>query len=60
MIITMRDIRKAKMCSRGARKLAERHDLDWSDFLRNGIGSSELEKIDDGMVKHLLEVARGE
>lgn len=59
MIITMRHVRQAKICSRGARQLAERQGLDWSRFLKVGVPSEELEQIDDAMVKRLLEVAHG-
>lgn len=58
MIITMRDIRRVKMCSKGARKLAERHGLDWSEFLKNGIDSAVLDDIDDAMIQMVLEGAR--
>ena len=59
MIITMRHLRKAKMCSHGGRAFAKKHGLDWSDFLKNGIDSEQFEKMDDAMVRKVLEIARG-
>lgn len=60
MKITMRDVRAAKMCSKGARKFFARHNLDWHDFLRNGIDVEILEQIDDAMCQRVIEVARGQ
>lgn len=58
MIVTMRDVRAASMCSKGARRFFERHDLDWARFLREGIEHEELEAIDDAMCRKVIEVAR--
>ena len=58
MTITMRDIRAAKMCSRGARQFFDRHGLDWGDFIRNGVLIEIIEKIDDAMARQVVEVAR--
>ena len=58
MRITMRDIRAAKMCSRGARQFFDRHGLDWSDFVRNGVLIEIIEKIDDAMAQQVVGVAR--
>ena len=54
----MRDIRAAKMCSRGARQFFDRHGLDWSDFVRNGVLIEIIEKIDDAMAQQVVGVAR--
>ena len=58
MRITMRDIRAAKMCSRGARQFFDRHGLDWGDFVRNGVLIEIIEKIDDAMAQQVVGVAR--
>ena len=58
MRITMRDIRAAKMCSRGARQFFDRHGLDWGDFVRNGVLIEVIEKIDDAMAQQVVGVAR--
>jgi hypothetical protein len=56
--VTMRDVRAAKMCSKGARAFFERHALDWQEFLKEGIPVETLEKIDDAMSNRVIEVAR--
>lgn len=59
VIVVLKDIRRLKYCSKGARTFFERHGLSWSDFLSNGIPASELEKTGDAMALHVVEVARG-
>ena len=59
MIIKISDVWACHMCSRGARAFFERHDLDYSDFLRNGIDTETLEKTGDAMALRVIEVARG-
>jgi hypothetical protein len=59
LIITMRHVRAAKMCSRGGRAFAERHGLDWDRFLREGIPAEQLEATGDAMALKLVEIARG-
>ena len=54
----MRDIRRAHMCSGGAREFFRKNNLDWSEFLRNGIASEELEKLNNGLADKVIEVAR--
>jgi len=59
MIITMRDVRRAKMCSHGARAFFKRHGLDWSAFLRSGVDSSVVLATGDAMAAKVVEVAHG-
>lgn len=59
VIVTMRDIRAARMCSRGARAFFVRHNLDFNDFLTNGIAAEKLEATGDAMAARVCEVARG-
>ena len=58
-MVRMEHIRAAKMCSGGTRAFFERHGLDWSAFLRDGIDAEELLATGDGMAKQVVEVARG-
>lgn len=58
MIITMRHVRKAGMCSRGARLFCSRLGWNWSGFLKNGVDEKTLLETGDAMAKHLVEVAR--
>lgn len=57
--VVMRDIRAAKMCSQGARAFFERHDLDWGEFLKNGVDVELIEATGDAMAAKVAEVARG-
>lgn len=57
--VTMRDIRAARMCSRGTRSFFVRHGLDFNDFLTNGIHAEKLEATGDAMAVRVCEVARG-
>lgn len=59
LIVTMKDIRVAHMCSGGARGFFKRHNLDWSDFLKNGIPAERLIETGDAMALQVVEVARG-
>jgi hypothetical protein len=55
----MRDLRAAKVCSKGARVFCQRQNIDWSLFLKNGVESEVLEKTGDAMAIRVVEVARG-
>jgi len=57
MIVTMRDLREAKICGRGARIFFEKHNLDWRAFVKQGIHSDELSATRDAMALHVVEVA---
>jgi len=59
MIIVMRDCRAAKMCSGGVRKWFDRHQLDWKDFLDNGLDEEAFLATKCPQAKRLVEVARG-
>lgn len=56
--IKMRDVRAAKMCSRGARDFFKRNNLDWKEFLNNGVDSNDLILTKDSMAIHVIEVAK--
>jgi len=57
MIVTMRDLREAKICGRGARIFFEKHQLDWRAFVKQGINSEDLSATQDAMALHVVEVA---
>jgi hypothetical protein len=59
IIVTMEDVRKAGMCSSGARAFFKRHDLNWNKFLEQGITAKELFPTQDAMALKVIEVARG-
>lgn len=60
MIVTVKHARSVMCpngrgyCSRGMRQFAAKHNLDFEDFVHNGIDSSILSAIDDEMVRLVL------
>ena len=42
-----RHIRAARVCMAGSRDFFKAHNLDWNDFLDNGLPISVLEEIGD-------------
>lgn len=42
-----RHIRAAKICMGGSRQFFSKHDLNWNDFLANGIPVTVIEGIGD-------------
>lgn len=59
MKITMDHVRQARMCSRGARDFFRRYNLDWEEFLREGIDEEKLIELGDAMALQVVEVAHG-
>lgn len=57
-VITLKDVRVAKLCSAGAREWFRHHKLDWMDFLKNGIPASKLLATNDELGKKLVESTR--
>lgn len=55
----IRDIRAAKLCSRGARGWFKTHELDWDLFLKEGLPVTILEEMNDAHAHKVAEVARG-
>lgn len=55
----MRDIRAVKMCSRGTRAFFIKHDLDWDEFLSEGIEAQKLLDTGDAMAIKVVENACG-
>lgn len=60
MIITMADIRKARMCAKGTRAFFLSHNLDFQDFLKNGIDAKKLIETNDAMALQVVKVAYGQ
>ena len=55
-----RHIRSAKICMKGSRAFFAKHDLDWTDFLANGLPVAVLERIGDPIALRAAEEARNE
>jgi hypothetical protein len=47
ILVHPRHIRAAKICMAGSRRFFAKHDLNWNDFIDNGIPVSVLESIGD-------------
>ena len=56
VIVTMKHIRAANMCSGGPREFFKKHDLDWNDFLKNGIPAEKLEATKDINDLNVIEI----
>lgn len=48
VIVTVTDMRRAGYCASGIRGWFEQHDLDFRDFLKNGIDIETIREIGDG------------
>lgn len=61
VIVRMEHCRELRYCARGVRELFVRYNLDYTDFLNNGINSDKLLEAtsNDGMALAAVEVARG-
>ena len=61
VIVKMEHMRSLRYCSRGVREFFERHQLNYSDFLQNGISGEELLAAsgNDAMAAAVVEVAHG-
>lgn len=57
MILRMRDVRAAGMCSRGVRLWFKRYNLSWEDFLKNGIESEKVSATGCAMGQKVVDVA---
>ena len=58
VVVRMIHVRQAKMCSHGAREFFKRHNLDWQDFLKNGISAEKLIQLNDAMANQVVKVAQ--
>jgi hypothetical protein len=57
-IVRHEDVRALKYCNRGARQFFERHGLDWSAFLRDGVDEGVLAALGDHMANEAIEQAK--
>lgn len=53
-IVTITDIRLAGHCAAGARDWFKAHDLDFRDFLTNGIAASVLLATGDALAEQVV------
>lgn len=55
-IITARDFQNKGFCLSGSRRWFADHDLDFKDFLKNGISKAILIATNDAMADRLIEL----
>lgn len=58
MIVTHQDLQRLRYCNKGTRAFFQRHGLDWSEFVKNGLPESEFLRTGDAMAIRLVEFAR--
>ena len=58
IIVTVQDLRAARLCFQGSRPWLARHGLSWRDFLANGIEAETLEAIGDALALRVIAQAR--
>ncbi len=55
--ITVDDLRRANYCVRGLRRWFVTHDMDFADFIENGVSVDEIpESVDPGIIENVLRV----
>ncbi|MEW6415790.1 MAG: hypothetical protein AB1482_11105 [Pseudomonadota bacterium] len=65
VIVTVNDVRAAKLCTQGAREWFSRHGLDWAGFLAAGLPDAAILATGDAMAEraviaaHIREAAHG-
>ncbi len=59
-LVTVAHLRKARLCSRGARQWFVRHGLDYMHFLNHGYPASVLESAGDALGRMVAGIARKE
>lgn len=54
----MHHVREAGYCATGVRRFCKKHGLNFSTFLREGFPVQDMERIDDAMVKTIIDKLR--
>lgn len=58
VIVKMKHIRKAAMCSGGSRDFFAKHGMDWNKFLSEGLPEADFIATGDAMALEVVKVAR--
>lgn len=59
-LVRIEHVKKANMCTRGARAWFAHQGLDYQDFLFNGMAASVIEATGDAMGVQVARIARDE
>ena len=57
-VVTLKDVRALNHCSAGARQWFKTNNLDWMDFLKNGVPASKLLATNDVLGRKIVEATR--
>jgi hypothetical protein len=60
VLVRMKHIRSAKLCSDGARGWFAKYELSWNDFLTTGLPASVLLATGDPLAERVVAEARAE
>lgn len=60
VIVTIHHMRKAEICSQGAREWFGFQGLSWMDFLEHGISADRLDALNDAIANQVSAIARQE
>lgn len=58
VIVTVQDLRAAKLCFQGSRPWLARHGFSWQEFLADGIDAELLEATGDALALRVVAEAR--
>jgi hypothetical protein len=59
MKITIRNTAGCKYCSKGVREFFKKYNLDYNEFVKNGVEEEVLLGTGDSMAKRVVEFAHG-
>ena len=59
MIVTIEDVAGACFCRKGTRAFFAKYNLDYSDFLKNGIDEERFTELNDSMADKVVRFAHG-
>lgn len=57
-IVTTKDTRALQYCNKGVRAFCQQHNIDYQNFIKNGIEETDLLKTNDVMAIKLIEHAK--
>lgn len=60
ILLRIHHIHQGGYCSRGAREWAKRHNINYTQFVLNGIDVNIIEKVGDAFAIHVCQIARDE
>lgn len=59
MVIRPQHVRDVLFCFKGTRTFFAKYNLDYSDFLKNGIDEQKLLDLNDSMANKVVRAAHG-